>query len=288
MCAAVYVPSMVALDVELPISSSELGDVTIHLCLAGTCIEFPAPDHARAGRNPEISGLGLVATARAMLLESTYLNVQLDITRAVELQHDGVEIELLARHARRGELINVRRKIRYDRDSTAACNGDVSRAVLTFTPESKSGLECTGHDCSKHQFELRVRVPNGVNPGNSEVTLCRNSICSSATLRPPSEVTRGITYLGGRLWGAVGVVHESEGFFLDVFDFGSVFELNAGDRYRLVLQSPGDVHSQLLFDRPVEYDTVYPNGPACDGAPCRYACLDLCGALPCVRQRHGP
>ncbi len=101
-------------------------------------------------RSPDVDGLGLLATTRAIPLGRTYLNVQLDITHAVQLQYDGVELRFLARHAARGVLVNVRRGIRYDHDSAATCNGTVYRALLTLAADSPSGLDCTGHECSKH------------------------------------------------------------------------------------------------------------------------------------------
>jgi len=48
--------------------------------------------------------------------------------------------------------------------------------------------------------------------------------------------------------------------FLDVFDWGSAFELDAGDRYRLTMRTPRDPHSLVLFDQPVEYETQYRTG----------------------------
>lgn len=279
-----------AILTDLPTAAPDLSAWAVRLCISDQCFDAPLPTVSGSTQtfgpwtaDKQIGRVYLSTSARPFDHRRLALKIFVQLSQTPELTVDGTQYVLTILDPQRRQVFNVRRRVRYDHSADDGC-GRVATATMTLTAKSRSGLECTGHT-SGGSFEIRLPLPGALDTlAGSELTLCRNGLCSSGTLRDIDQVAGRITNVGGVMGGYVDaywkVFTDEQHQALTVSVGGPTFEFGPADHYRLVLIE-GRNPPRVLFDRRVTYVNSYPNGKACDDTPSRSVRVDLCKAGRC-------
>lgn len=168
-------------------------------------------------------------------------------------------------------LIDLERNFIYtiDQPNGSECNPTCHSALARLYEASPSGLTCGGRTCFTG-VSVRARIPTNGSYG-AILTLCRNSVCSTAD---GGLVQRFLT-LQGELPSTLTSVERDGVFEISMYMFPESALLADGDVYRVRIVDPYTGAVLKAAEKSVTYDAVFPNSVECDVVPCREAVVEL-------------